>query len=188
VVGPLTNKGITLTPLHVVTSTWKAWRARHPTTQVLSLETGHDRDYSEGAAYRDYFATDKLMFNVPKLDLRLKNKAEVLALRSARAPYDPLAIAADFLVAHPVFHTRVGGRELVVFTDPSGANRVYQAREVRFVKWDGKASATDREGRVWKLTESELAAPGKNPLPRASAHRAFWFGWVAQFPATRLIK
>ena len=39
----------------------------HPGTTVLSLETGHERDYSEGAAYRDYFATDELMFAVPEL-------------------------------------------------------------------------------------------------------------------------
>ena len=55
-VGPLVGQGIRLDMRHVVTTTWGEWRRRHPGTLVLSLETGHARDYSEGAAYRDYFA------------------------------------------------------------------------------------------------------------------------------------
>jgi len=55
----------------VVTTTWGEWRRRHPGTRVLSLDTGYGRDYSEGAAYRDYFATDELMFSVPVLDTTL---------------------------------------------------------------------------------------------------------------------
>jgi hypothetical protein len=188
VLGPLVNKGITLQPLHVVTTTWKAWRTRHPNTQVLSLDTGHERDYGEGVAYREYFATDKLMFNVPKLDQRLKNKAEVLALRNPRAPYDALAFDANYLQANPVVHAQVGKRELVVLTDASGANRVYETQGVKFARWDGKSSATDVNGRTWTLTEAALTRAGVPPLPRASAHRAFWFGWVAQFPETRLVK
>ena len=188
VVGPLVNQGIALATLPVVTTTWKEWRARHPETQVLSLDTGHERDYSEGAAYRDYFATDRLMFTVPKRDTRLKNKDEVLAIRNVQAPYDPLAISAAYLKKHPVHHIRVGARDFVVFTDASGANRVFETRGERFTKWDGKASATDRRGRVWALTEAQLTRAGAAPLPRASAHRAFWFGWIAQFPTTRLVK
>jgi Protein of unknown function (DUF3179) len=188
VLGPLVNKGIALTPLYVVTTTWKEWRNRHPQTKVLSLETGHERDYGEGVAYQDYFSTDRLMFTVPKIDKRLLNKAEVLALRNASAPHDPLAISAAFLQANPVYHARVGKRELVVFTDASGANRVYETRGIKFAKWDGNASATDRAGKVWALTEAQLTQASAAPLPRASAHRAFWFGWAAAFPETRLVK
>ena len=78
VVGPLVGKGIALERLPVVTTTWGQWKKLHPETTVLSLKTGHSRDYSEGQAYREYFATDDLMFNVPKLDKRLKNKACLL--------------------------------------------------------------------------------------------------------------
>jgi len=71
VVGPLAGKGIALKSGAVVTTTWGEWRRRHPGTRVLSLDTGYGRDYSEGAAYRDYFATDELMFSVPVLDTTL---------------------------------------------------------------------------------------------------------------------
>src|SRR5260370_27699261 len=80
VVGPLAGKGIVLKPLYLVTTTWGEWRRRHPATRVLSLDTGYARDYSEGAAYRDYCATQRLMFNLPRLHERLPHQPEVLAV------------------------------------------------------------------------------------------------------------
>jgi len=188
VVGPLVGKGIVLEPLYVVTTTWKEWRTRHPNTQVLSLDTGHQRDYSEGAAYRDYFATDRLMFTVPKRDERLPNKAEVLALRLPQMPNEALAIAADFLAARPVYHARIGNVNMVVLTDASGANRVYESREMTFASWDNAAAARDSRGNVWQVDESRLTGPNGETLKRMPAHRAFWFGWHAAFPDTRLVK
>ncbi len=188
VVGPLAGKGIELKVLHVVTTTWKEWRKRHPQTLVLSLDTGHRRDYSEGAAYREYFATDRLMFGVPKLDARLPNKAEVLALRFPAAPDESLAIAADFLKANRVHHDRLGRQEFVVLTDASGANRVYESGGVRFESWDGEAAARDSSGRNWKVGEDALGGPGGRTLKRLPAHRSFWFGWYAAYPDTRLVK
>jgi hypothetical protein len=81
VVGELVGSGLRLEHYPVVTTTWGEWKRLHPDTTVLSLETGHDRDYSEGAAYRGYFASDDLMFSVSQTDSRLRNKDEVLALR-----------------------------------------------------------------------------------------------------------
>lgn len=185
VVGPLVGKGIELETLYVVTTTWKEWRTRHPDTLVLSLDTGRERDYREGAAYRDYFATDRLMFTVPKLDRRLPNKAEVLALR---LDGEPLAISAAFLARHPVHHDRSGSTELVVLTDASAANRVYGSAGVRFKSWDGVNRAFDSTGRGWSVTETELVAADGRRLERLPAHRSFWFGWHSQFPQTRLVK
>ncbi len=191
VVGPLVGKGIELTPLYVVTTTWKEWRARHPNTLVLSLETGHQRDYSEGAAYRNYFATDQLMFGVPKLDPRLPNKAEVLALRAPErigAKAEQLAIAASHLAANPVFHGKVGGQDFVVLTDPSGANRVFASGPHRFTATADPDTIRDAHGRAWRWNEAALRGPAGLELKRLPAHRAFWFGWVAAYPATKLIR
>jgi hypothetical protein len=188
VVGPLVDQGIELETLRVVTTTWGEWKKRHPGTTVLALDTGHQRDYAEGAAYREYFASDRLMFGVPKLDARLPNKAEVLALRGSGSSADRLAIAASFLAAHRVYQDRVGGQPFVVLTDTSGANRVYESAGHRFASWDGDSTARDSAGRSWKMTEDSLSGPGGAVLRRLPAHRAFWFGWYAAFPATRLVK
>ncbi len=127
VVGSLVGRGLKLEPLWVVTTTWGEWRRRHPDSKVLALATGFERDYSEGAAYHDYFATDELMFTVPGSDPRLRNKAEVLALRFGSPTTEPVAISQEFLARQPIYQGKQGGVDYVVLTDRSGANRVYES-------------------------------------------------------------
>jgi Protein of unknown function (DUF3179) len=188
VVGALVGKGIALPTLYVVTTTWGEWKKRHPYTTVLALQTGHDRDYSEGAAYRNYFASDRLMFGVPKLDSRLPNKAEVLALRSSEASALPLAISADFLLKNPLHHDRHGSRNVVVLTDTTGANRVYDRADIRLATYDRASSARDSNGGAWAVEEDRLSGPSGQIMKRLPAHRAFWFGWYSAYPQTRLIQ
>ena len=188
VVGPLAERDIELEPLFVVTTTWGEWRRRHPGTRVLSIDTGYRRDYSEGAAYRDYFGTDALMFSVPKLDTRLKNKDEVLALRFPEAPGAQLAISVEFLAGRGVYHDSIGPLDLVVLTDQSGASRVYETRGRRFSSWDGRDGVWDDSGERWTLTEAALTSRDQMSLRRLPSHRAFWFGWYAQYPETRLVR
>lgn len=87
-----------------------------------------------------------------------KNKAEVLVLRpDVIGPgAKPVAIAVARLKREPVFTFEAAGRSFVVETSKGGANRVY-----------------------------ERGASGER-LREVPAHRAFWFGWVAQFPDTEL--
>ena len=101
VIGSLVGSGLQLTRRSMVTTTWGEWRARHPETTVLSLETGQQRDYSEGAAYRDYFSTDQLMFQVQARDDRLDNKDEVVVMLfddPAGGARHPVAESSPFLV------------------------------------------------------------------------------------------
>jgi hypothetical protein len=187
VVGPLVGKGIRLVPMYAVTTTWGQWKKLHPETTVLSLETGHERDYSEGAAYREYFSEDKLMFEVPTHDPRLKDKAQVLAIRLDQLTSERLAISATFLADHPVYQDQLGDTRFVVLTDPSGANRVYEAGEIQFESLQANM-AIDSDGNSWQITEPGLVQVDSNrQLKRLPAHRAFWFGWYAQFPQTRLV-
>ncbi|MBA3271518.1 MAG: DUF3179 domain-containing protein [Acidobacteria bacterium] len=195
VVGPLSDKGGALTPREVVTTTWGEWRTTHPNTTVLSLDTGHKRDYGEGVAYRDYFASDSLYFGVSQVDRRLKNKTEVLTLRvrpRAGGTPQPVAIEVAFLKRNPVFHLEVEGSPLVVVTSPKGANRVYDVRDRSVVlrSTEGHDVVTDANGARWRVTEEFLTLESDvtQRLPRVAAARAFWFGWYAQFPKTLLIK
>ncbi len=186
VIGPLTEKNIELSSHSVVTTTWGEWKKRHPDTKVLSLDTGHRRDYGEGIAYQEYFATDNLMFNVPKLDDRLDNKHEVLIIRSDGYTKDPLAISSSFLKYKSVYQNQIGEINFVVVTDKSGANRVYESKDHKFKRLvDGKVK--DSEGVLWKVMEEELVASDGRTLERLPYHRMFWFAWYNTFPETRLV-
>jgi hypothetical protein len=191
VIGPLAGQPLLLEALPIVTTVWGEWRAQHPATTVLSVDTGHDRDYSEGAAYREYFETDRLMFRVPKADTRLKNKDEVLGILvpAVGGGRQAVAFSAAFLARTRIHHQIVEGRAFVVLTTPRGANRVYEAGPVRFDAWADEVRVRDTGGRRWRVTEEALVLDGgaDAPRPRVAAFRAFWFGWSAQFPDTLLV-
>ncbi len=189
VLGPLVDKGIKLEHLSVVTTTWGEWKRRNPKTTVLSEKTGFNRNYGEGIAYQDYFGTHELMFNTPFSDTRLKNKQEVLALRFPASPKQQLAIDTEFLNKNSLYKNRIGPQKLLILTDRSGANRVYDPKNVNFVSYDRDSTLQDDKGTKWTLTESELIAQNDNRrLSNLPYHRAFWFGWHATYPQTRLIK
>jgi len=183
VVGELVGQEIKLRRRYLVTSTWGEWKARHPETTALSLETGYLRDYGEGVAYRSYFETDKLMFTVPEIDERLNNKDEVLAFRNEN---EQLAIAVKFLAKKKVHHDKLGDQKIVVLSDDDGTSRAYDSG-LSFTSWNGTDKATDSEGKVWTVQEDALIS-GSEKLARVPSHNVFWFGWVSQFPDTRLVK
>jgi len=187
VIGPLINADIELNSHSVVTTTWGEWKKLHPSTQVLSLDTGHRRNYDEGNAYNEYFSTDDLMFNVPELDDRLLNKDEVLIVRVNDYQKDPLAISAKFLSKNPVHHNQIRDSKFVVLTDKSGGNRVYESKDHTFEKMqDGWVR--DADGITWKIEEEELTASDGRILKRLPYHRIFWFAWYNTYKNTRLVK
>ena len=193
VIGPLVGKGIKLKSNTVVTSDWGTWRKSHPNTKVVSLEKVEEeytRDYSEGAAYRDYFANDTIMYQVPKTDERLKNKASVLTLRFEDVDLrktKPIAFESKFLEENPVHHHQYAGIDLVIVTDSSGAHRVYNAGDNKFASVKDDKTVVDESGVEWKVTTDELVGPDGKKLARLPSHNVFWFGWYSQFPDTDLI-
>lgn len=77
VTGPLT--GTHLKAIPSVTTTWKAWRAQHPDTLVLSTQTGFHRDYSR-LPYQAYAKSPNTMFPVKHEDPRLSPKEKVVGV------------------------------------------------------------------------------------------------------------
>ena len=188
VIGPLVDKGIELEYLSVITTTWGEWKARHPKTTVLSLNTNHNRNYDEGIAYKDYFSDDELMFNVPKINKKLKNKQSILAIRLPEITDKTIAISTKFLNKKSIYQDKLEETNFVVFTDKSGANRVYFSENIEFENYDKTDVVTDKNGIKWKLYENRLESANGQTLKRLHSFNAFWFGWKAAYPNTKLIK
>ena len=185
VVGPRVGSGQRLKRFPVVTTTWGEWRAMHPQTTVLSGDTGFDRDYAEGAAYNDYASTDRIWFEVPAIDKRLKNKDEVVTLELGGKA---LAVSRKFLRRHGFYHHTLGGEQLVYLTSREGTTRVYAAGTTRFAGWGDGMAVYDREGAWWRVEEDALVAEDGTRLPRVATSPSYWFGWYAQYPETELVK
>lgn len=77
IAGP--QKGSELTTVPITHTSWAAWRARHPRTEVLSTETDFERDYSRDP-YDGYDKVPRLMFDVQHRDERLPLKAWVMGV------------------------------------------------------------------------------------------------------------
>jgi hypothetical protein len=74
-----------------------------------------------------------------------------------------LAISVAFLSKHPIHQERMGPVDVLVLTDASGANRVYEAGSTRIVKYDQSELAEDQSGGQWSVTEDRLLALLGNP-------------------------
>ena len=174
VVGALTGSGIELKTRPVVITNWKDWRERHPETKVLSLNTGHYRDYRPGRPYGEYFASAELMFPALVDETQIKAKDYVFALRSSGAETAwPLAR----FEAEPVINDTAGVLQLTLVGDA-------KTRTVRAYRTDGQAFEPGQKpdellvgGKSWKVTEAALVGPDGAQLSRLPGHVAYWFAW-----------
>ena len=141
--GPLAASGIELDILPVVVTDWASWLEAHPNTSVLSLNTGFLRNYTNGAAYNDYFNSTELMFPSWQQDTALiQNKEMVFALRlNGQAKAYPLAT----IIRQRIINDRVGQTDVVIIADatperdffePGGAAvRAYASQGQVFSTW-----------------------------------------------------
>ncbi len=185
VLGPLVDKGIQLNTYPIVTTTWGEWKKRHPKTKVLAIPR-YDRDYAEGAAYANYFATDDLMFPVPTFDDRLANKTEVLIIRAPNYRQDPLAISIAYLRKNKWYQGQIKDTHFVVLADKSGA-RAFDIGRLKMVNYK-KGQLKDNKGTIWRLQNDQLVSTNNQVLSQLASHNIFWFAWINSYPATRLVK
>ena len=190
--GPLAASGVVLDVLPVVVTDWSSWLEAHPDTSVLSLETGFLRNYTNGAAYSDYFNSAELMFPSWQQDTAaIQNKEMVFALRlQGQAKAYPLAT----IIPERIVNDRVGQTELVIiaeatperdFFEPGGAAvRAFESEGLVFSAGADNLTLVSDDGRNWRISESALLAEDGQRRERIGGHLAFWFGWFGFYPDT----
>lgn len=181
--GVLFDSGIELKVLPLEIANWADWRARHPKTLVVSLETGHLRDYGPGVAYREYFASPDLMFPAVLAGRELAPKDIVFGVRM---PGGVKAWPLSKFEAGQVFNERVGFVDVVLFGEAATRNvRAYERRGREFRP--GAAADELSDGKmVWQVTDEALISSTGESLPRVPGHLAFWFAWAGYFEAKTL--
>lgn len=173
--GPLRGSGIELRIRPVTITSWSAWRATHPRTTVLSLDTGHDRDYGSGVVYREYFASPGLMFpTLVESDAPRGPKAFVFGVRvPGGAKAWPLV---DFL-GGAVINDAVGLETVVLVGDAETRTvRAYRRGDRKFAK-TATPGALTAGGVDWTVEEDALVAPDGTRLSRLPGHVSYWFAW-----------
>ena len=174
VVGPLTNHGLVLKTRPIVTTSWASWRAAHPDTTVLSLETGWFRDYGSGVTYNEYFASPDLMFPSRVKDERnALRKDYVFGIRSLAASK---AWPIEAFRKQPVINDRVGAQAVVLIGDAETRTvRAYQRGEEEFRLLEPNVVVSGSE--TWRVGEGFLISDNGKRLPRVAGHVSYWFAW-----------
>jgi hypothetical protein len=175
VVGPLAGSGIELEILPVAIASWEDWLERHPDTRVLSLDTGHRRDYRPGAAYSEYFASAELMFPALVRDEALHQKQQVFGIR---APGGAKAWPLDAFADGAVINDRVGLTDVVLVGDAATRTvRAYERGDRRFAP-TGQPGRLAADGALWTVEEGALVSDAGERLERVPGHLAYWFAWA----------
>lgn len=92
VTGPMTGAKLKSYPSTI--TTWAKWKKRHPNTKVLSIDTGHARDYSRDP-YESYYDSQQGLFSFLRkkaganekelvVGIELRNKAKAYPLKLLR--------------------------------------------------------------------------------------------------------
>lgn len=175
VIGTLANSGIELKTRPVTITTWADWQSRNPDTKVLSLDTGHDRNYTPGAPYADYFNSPDLIFPAPVDEANLSAKDYVFALRGSGAEkawrlsaFEGGAVLNDFAGVVPV--TLVGKAA-------TRSVRAYRTDGQVFKKTNDDRTLEDEKGDRWQISETSLLGPDGTVHHRLPGHIAYWFAW-----------
>lgn len=201
IVGTYTGRQLEFYPASMVS--WADFKTQHPTGQVLSRDTGNQRNYG-GNPYVGYddINQEPFLFEGPTPD-QLPAMARVLTvdLGNEAVAY-PYEILSDLYVINDI----VNNEEIVVFwaggtASALDAPKIFEGREVgaaatysrilenieltfKFV--DGKIidEQTNSEWNIFGIAvDGELE--GKKLTPVVSINH-FWFSWAAFKPETRV--
>ena len=202
VVGTLT--GTKLEALPSQTLSWSDFKERYPDGDVLSRDTGHDRDYGANP-YEGYDTADQQPFLLDgEADRRLPPKERVAA---AFVGDDVAVVPFPRLGRERVVNAEVGGRPLVFLFKP-GVRSALDAGAINDSKVVGTAAAfertldgrelelraegdgfVDREGGSrFDITGRAVSGPleGRR-LPQVRHDQQFWFALAAFVPDARIL-
>jgi hypothetical protein len=180
------RKGTDLAPYPVMEMTYSSWLEMHPTTWVLSGNTGHDNRYNVDP-YGDYASNDEVLFPV-ELDFRRPLKERVLGVRDGAGgvayPFGDLASLGELAVVEHI-GADIGDGSTFVFWDSEAQtaaaySNVVDGSELTF-EVVGDQIVDQETGSVWQV--NGVAVSGTHAGVRlqqvSESYIAFWFAWAA---------
>ncbi len=189
------DKGVPLETVPHVEMNWAGWKALYPDGEVLSTETGFNRNYTR-YPYGDYEEINNgdLLFPMRPLDTARPPKERTLGIpdKDGRAlvfPFDLLDETGPMRVVTTSFN----GRQIVVLWD--GEKQAAAAYEPittsgRMVDLAVEVSkfVDQNTGDVYEVNGMVMTGDntGTSLRPIAEAYVAFWFAWPAFHPDTQI--
>lgn len=177
----------------LVETTWETWKEMYPNTDVVSQNTGFNRNY-ERYPYGDYkINNDKLLFPVDHEDDRLLEKERVIGVienESAKI-YSINSFDNKVEVIEDVFNQK----KIVVVGNKSKNFIVAYERvlddntelELQAVQDELPIILEDNEGNRWNIFGKAVSGPRAGQrLTAMNAYMGYWFSWIAFYPDLEL--
>jgi hypothetical protein len=201
VVGELTGTRLRVLPSQMLG--WADFKRLHPGGDVLSRDTGVERDYGRNP-YQSYDQPDSAPFLFEgDADDRLPPKERVVAVFSGD---ETVVVPFGRLIREPVVHTDAGGRPVVVFYErgvlsPLDEASIRDSRDVGTAaafdpRVDGRLLRFERRGGVvvdrqtgsrWNLAGRAVAGTLTGSRLQPVRHdQQFWFALAAFLPDARI--
>ena len=204
IVGKLTGRQLEVLPSQ--TLSFADFKARYPDADVLSRDTGHERDYGANP-YAGYDEPGSKPFLLTeKADDRLPPKERVVAVQAGE---EAVVVPFSRLRRDPVADVQVGGEPVVVLYKRGVSSALdaiavelsrdvgttgtfdprLDGRRLRFAP-AGDGRFRDREtGSVWDITGRAIEGPlrGRRLRPVVSDQQ-FWFALAAFLPDARIAR
>jgi hypothetical protein len=160
--GPMAGQKLATVPSTV--TTWEAWRKKHPTTDVLNINTGYTRDYGVDP-YWGYEHSDQIVSPVAHLDGRLDAHELVLGLSAGgRDEAFPLSRLGE--AALPL-RIKLGGADVTITYDADSGAAAASVSGQRVPVYTGywfAWAAFHPKTAIWSTAKGTVAAaPGTAP-------------------------
>ncbi len=203
-VGQYAGQRLTFLPAAIVS--WADFKEAHPDGQVLSRETGFQRDYGRNpyAGY-DNINNSPFLYRGPDNTDRLPAMARVLTIELGE---HTVAYSYEVLADLHVANDTIGDAPVVVFWAPGTASaldrgiladgrdvgaanafsRLVEGQELVF-RYDGSQILDEQTGSTWNIFGEAVAGElaGSRLEPVVSINH-FWFSWAAFRPETRIFQ
>ena len=181
------QKGKTAKTHNLVETSWKTWKTMYPNSNVVSTNTGYNRNYGR-YPYGDYKTSKNLIFPVSSKDVRYHEKERVLAVI-----IDDQAKAFPFNndASNSVILTSVGNTKLVVVKNSesnlmvSYNRKLTDGAELSFVavKNELPLILLDNEGNKWDVFGRAVSGPRTGQeLQTVPQMMGYWFAFAAFYP------
>ena len=173
----------------IIEMNWGAWKSIFPEAQVLTGETGFNRNYTSYPYGRNYHKDDNnIVFPIHREDDRLNRKTLAHGvLYESDLHVFPIEFFPDSTI---VFNRNVAGQEIVI----AGNSAQHFATSFSSIAKDGTqlnfspaesgppALMQDQEGNSWNYFGEAISGPREGEkLDAILSYNAYWFAWADFF-------
>lgn len=192
--------GTDVNVVQVIETDWATWKEMYPNSQVLNINTGFSREYSD-FAYGPQYTTnnEQIIFPIKNNDNKLNRKDRVHAIlpSSVNQSDDVKAYALkDFSDGSAIVEDSFMGNDYIIIGNQEhdfiNAFRLSNAfeRSLEFTALDdpsGNVIMTDQAGNEWDIFGYAVSGPNEGEqLTPARSYTGYWFALADFFPGIEL--